>query len=164
LRGFLRPRWKGVLNHLDLLDALSISDDLGLTETVHLVLEELSALDVVGEVVCVVGGNNGNPLSLILQGIAVILQATPGEGMFLLLLLELLQDTPLALDAILVLQQLGGQVVIAELLLQHLVLQLGNLCLECLLTRLVQDLHLVGVLALLHKIMNHQLTLLLLLG
>jgi hypothetical protein len=108
LRGFLRPRWKGVLNHLDLLDALSISDDLGLTETVHLVLEELSALDVVGEVVCVVGGNNGNPLSLILQGIAVILQATPGEGMFLLLLLELLQDTPLALDAILVLQQLGG--------------------------------------------------------
>jgi hypothetical protein len=62
----------------------------------------------VGEVVRVVGGVNGNPLSLILQGIAVILQATPGEGTLLLFLLELLQDTPLALDAILVCQQLGG--------------------------------------------------------
>jgi hypothetical protein len=93
--------------HLDLLDTLSIGDDLGLMETVHLVLEELGALDVVGEVVHVVGGNNGNPLCLILQGIAVILQMTPGEGT-LLLLLDLLQDTPLALNAILVLQQLGG--------------------------------------------------------
>jgi hypothetical protein len=85
-----RPRQKGVLHHLDLLDALSISDDLGLTETVHLVLEELGALDIVGEVVRVVGGNNSNPLCLILQGIAVILQATPSEGTLLLLLLELL--------------------------------------------------------------------------
>jgi hypothetical protein len=50
----------------------------------------------------------------------VILQATPSEGMLLLLLLELLQDTPLALDTILIRQQLGGQVVIAELLLHHL--------------------------------------------
>jgi hypothetical protein len=80
-------------------------------------LEELDALDVVGEVVRIVGGNNGNPFCLILQGIAVILQATPGEGTPLLLLLELLQDTPLALNAILVLQQLRGQVVVAELLL-----------------------------------------------
>jgi hypothetical protein len=86
-------------------------------ETVHLVLEELGALDIVGEVVRIVGGNNGNPLCQILQGIAVILQTTPREGTLLLLLLELLQDTPLALNAILVLQQLGGQVVIAELLL-----------------------------------------------
>jgi hypothetical protein len=62
----------------------------------------------VGEVVHVVGGNNDNPLCLILQGIAVILQMTPGEGTLLLLLLDLLQDTPLALNAILVLQQLGG--------------------------------------------------------
>jgi hypothetical protein len=31
--------------------------------------------------------------------------------------LELLQDMPLALNAILILQQLGGQVVVAELLL-----------------------------------------------
>jgi hypothetical protein len=54
------------LYHLDLLDALSISDDPGLTETVHLVLEELGTLDVVGEVVHVIGGNNGNPLCLIL--------------------------------------------------------------------------------------------------
>jgi hypothetical protein len=104
----VRPRWKRVLYHLDLLDALSISDDPGLMEMVHLVLEELGALDVVGEVVRVVGRNNGNPFCLILQGIAVILQATPGEGMLLLLLLELLQDTPLTLNAILVLQQLGG--------------------------------------------------------
>jgi hypothetical protein len=57
---------------------------------VHLVLEELGALDVVGEVVRVVGGNNGNPFCLILQGIVVIMQATPGEGTLLLLLLELL--------------------------------------------------------------------------
>jgi hypothetical protein len=76
------PRRKGVLYHLDLLDTLSISDDPGLTETVHLVLEELGALDVVGEVVRVVGGNNDNPLYLILQGIAVILQATPSEAHF----------------------------------------------------------------------------------
>jgi hypothetical protein len=61
-----RPRQKRVLYHLDLLDALSISDDPGLTETVHLVLEELGTLDVVGEVVHVIGGNNGNPLCLIL--------------------------------------------------------------------------------------------------
>jgi hypothetical protein len=59
------PKWKGVLYYLDLLDALSISNDLGLTEMVHLVLEELGALDVVGEVVRIVGGNNGNPLYLI---------------------------------------------------------------------------------------------------
>jgi hypothetical protein len=131
---------------------------------VHLVLEELGALDVVGEVVHVVGGNNGNPLCLILQGIAVILQTTPSEGTLLLLLLELLQDMPLALNAILVLQQLGGQVVIVELLLQHLALELGNLHLEYLLTGLVEDLHLAGFLALLHEIANHQLTLLLLLG
>jgi hypothetical protein len=52
--------------HLDLLDTLSIDDDLGLTKMVHLVLEELSALDVVGEVVCIVGGNNDNPLCLVL--------------------------------------------------------------------------------------------------
>jgi hypothetical protein len=52
--------------HLDLLDALSIGDDPGLTEMVHLVLEELDALDVVGEVVRVVCGNNGNPFCLIL--------------------------------------------------------------------------------------------------
>jgi hypothetical protein len=57
----------------------------------------------VGEVMCVVGGNNGSPFCLILQGIAVILQATPSEGTLLLLLLELLQDTPLTLNAILVL-------------------------------------------------------------
>jgi hypothetical protein len=112
-----RPRRKRVLYHLDLLDALSISDDLGLTETVHLVLEELGTLDVVGEVVRVVGGSNGNPFCLILQGIAMILQATPGEGTLLLLLLELLQDTPLTLNVILILQQLGGQVVVVELLL-----------------------------------------------
>jgi hypothetical protein len=68
-----RPRRKRVLYHLDLLDTLSIGDDPGLTETVHLVLEALGALDVVGEVVRIVGGNNGNPLCLILQGIAVIL-------------------------------------------------------------------------------------------
>jgi hypothetical protein len=61
-----RPRWEGVLYHLDLLDALSISDDPGLTKTVHLVLEKFSALDVVGEVVRVVGGNYGSSLSLIL--------------------------------------------------------------------------------------------------
>jgi hypothetical protein len=85
-----RPRRKRVLYHLDLLDALSISDDPGLTETIHLVLKELGALDVVGEVVRVVGGSNDNPFCLILQGIAVILQATPGEGALLLLLLELL--------------------------------------------------------------------------
>jgi hypothetical protein len=48
--------------HLDLLDALSIGDDLGLIEMIHLVLEELGALDIVGEVVHIVGGNNGNPL------------------------------------------------------------------------------------------------------
>jgi hypothetical protein len=54
------------LYHLDLLDALSISDDPGLMKMVHLVLEELGALDVVGEVVHVVGGNNSNPLCLIL--------------------------------------------------------------------------------------------------
>jgi hypothetical protein len=54
------------LYHLDLLDALSISDDPGLMKMVHLVLEELGALDVVGEVVRVVGGNNSNPLCLIL--------------------------------------------------------------------------------------------------
>jgi hypothetical protein len=60
------PRWKGVLYHLDLLDALSISDDPGLTEMVHLILEKLSALDVVGEVMHVVSGDNGNPLCLIL--------------------------------------------------------------------------------------------------
>jgi hypothetical protein len=54
------------LYHLDLLDALSINDDPGLMNMVHLVLEELGALDVVGEVVRVVGGNNGNPLCLIL--------------------------------------------------------------------------------------------------
>jgi hypothetical protein len=48
------------------LDALSISDDPGLTKTVHLVLEKFSALDVVGEVVRVVGGNYGSSLSLIL--------------------------------------------------------------------------------------------------
>jgi hypothetical protein len=59
-------------------------------EMVHLVLKELGALDVVGEVVRVVGGSNDNPFCLILQGIAVILQATPGEGALLLLLLELL--------------------------------------------------------------------------
>jgi hypothetical protein len=52
--------------HLDLLDALSIGDDPGLTEMVHLVLEELVVLDVVGEVVHVVGGNNNNPLCHIL--------------------------------------------------------------------------------------------------
>jgi hypothetical protein len=57
-----RSRWKRVLYHLDLLDALSISNDPGLTKTIHLVLEELGALDVVGEVVRIVGGNNGNPL------------------------------------------------------------------------------------------------------
>jgi hypothetical protein len=85
-----RPWRKRVLYHLDLLDVLSISDDPGLTETVHLVLEELNALDVVGEVVRVVGGNNDNSFCLILQGIAVILQATPGEDTILLLLLELL--------------------------------------------------------------------------
>jgi hypothetical protein len=62
----VRPRWKGVLHHLDLLDALSINDDPGLTEMVHLVLEELGTLDVVGEVVRVVGGNKCSPLSLIL--------------------------------------------------------------------------------------------------
>jgi hypothetical protein len=62
----MHPRRKRVLYHLDLLDALSISDDLGLIKMVHLVLEELGALDVVGEVVRVVGGNNGNPLCLIL--------------------------------------------------------------------------------------------------
>jgi hypothetical protein len=84
------PRWKGVLYHLDLLDTLSINVDLGLMEMVHLVLEELGALDVVDEVVHVVGGNNGNPLSLILQGIAVVLQATLGKGTLLLFLLELL--------------------------------------------------------------------------
>jgi hypothetical protein len=72
-------------------------------EMVHLVLEELGALDVVGEVVRVVGGSNNSPLRLILQGIAVILQTTPGEGTLLLLLLELLQDTPLTLNVILVL-------------------------------------------------------------
>jgi hypothetical protein len=62
----MRLRWKRVLYHLNLLDALSISIDPGLTETVHLVLEKLSALDVVGEVVHVVGGVNGNPFCLIL--------------------------------------------------------------------------------------------------
>jgi hypothetical protein len=62
----MRLRWKRVLYHLNLLDALSISVDLGLTETVHLVLEKLGALDVVGEVVHVVGGVNGNPFCLIL--------------------------------------------------------------------------------------------------
>jgi hypothetical protein len=72
-------------------------------ETIHLVLKELGALDVVGEVVHVVGGSSGNPLCLILQGIVVILQTTPGKGTLLLLLLELLQDTPLMLNAILVL-------------------------------------------------------------
>jgi hypothetical protein len=61
-----RLRRKGVLYHLNLLDALSISVDLGLTETVHLVLEKLGALDVVGEVVRVVGGVNNNPFCLIL--------------------------------------------------------------------------------------------------
>jgi hypothetical protein len=61
-----RLRQKRVLYHLDLLDTLCISDDPGLTETVHLVLEELGALDVVGEVVRIVGGSNGNPLCLIL--------------------------------------------------------------------------------------------------
>jgi hypothetical protein len=61
-----RPRHKRVMYHLDLLDALSIGDDPGLTEMVHLVLEELDALDVVGEVVRVVCGNNGNPFCLIL--------------------------------------------------------------------------------------------------
>jgi hypothetical protein len=70
---------------------------------VHLVLKELGALDVVSEVVRVVGGNNDNPLCLILYGIAVILQTTPGKGTLLLLLLELLQDMPLALNAILIL-------------------------------------------------------------
>jgi hypothetical protein len=49
------------LHHLDLLDVLSINDDPGLMETVHLVLEELGTLDVVGEVVRVVGGNNCSP-------------------------------------------------------------------------------------------------------
>jgi hypothetical protein len=44
----------------------------------------------VGEVVRVVGGSNGNSLCPILQGIAVILQATQGEGTLLLLLLKLL--------------------------------------------------------------------------
>jgi hypothetical protein len=132
-------------------------------ETVHLVLEKLGALDVVGEVVRIIGGVNGSPLSLILQGIAVILQATPGEGTLLLLLLELLQDTPLALDAILVRQQLAGQVVIAELLLHHLALELVNLSLECHLMGLVEDLHLVGVFTLLREIMNHHLALPLLL-
>jgi hypothetical protein len=72
-------------------------------ETVHLILEELGALDVMGEVVRVVGGNNSNPFFLNLQGIAVILQATPSEGALLILLLELLQDTPLMLNVILVL-------------------------------------------------------------
>jgi hypothetical protein len=62
----------------------------------------------VGEVVRVVGRINDNPFCLIHQGIVVILQATPGEGALLILLLELLQDTPLALDAILIRQQLGG--------------------------------------------------------
>jgi hypothetical protein len=57
---------------------------------VHLVLEELGALDVVGEVVRVVGGSHDNSLCLVLQGIAVIPQATPGEGTLLLLLLKLL--------------------------------------------------------------------------
>jgi hypothetical protein len=70
------PRQKRVLYHLDLLDALSFNDDPGLMETIHLVLKELGALDVVGEVVRVVGGSNDNPLCLILQGIAVILQTT----------------------------------------------------------------------------------------
>jgi hypothetical protein len=60
------PWWKRVLYHLDLLDVLSISDDPGLTEMVHHVLEELGALDVVGEVVRVVGGNNNNSFCLIL--------------------------------------------------------------------------------------------------
>jgi hypothetical protein len=91
------------LHHLDLLDALGINDDQGLMDTVHLVLEELGTLDVVGEVVRDVGGNNYSPLSLILQGIAVILQATPGEGTLLFLLLELLQYMPLGLDVILIL-------------------------------------------------------------
>jgi hypothetical protein len=62
----MRLRQKGVLYHLNLLDALNISVDPGLTKMVHLVLEKLSALDVVGEVVRVVGGVNGSPLSLIL--------------------------------------------------------------------------------------------------
>jgi hypothetical protein len=61
-----RPRQKRVLYHLDLLDALSVSNDPGLTETIHLVLKELGALDVVGEVARVVGGSNNNPLCLIL--------------------------------------------------------------------------------------------------
>jgi hypothetical protein len=47
---------------------------------------------------------------------------------------------------------------------QHLVLELSNLCLEYSLTGLVEDLHLAGVLRLLHEVANHKLSLPLLLG
>jgi hypothetical protein len=44
----------------DFLDALTISVDPCLTDAVHLVLEVLGTLDVVNQVVHVVGGGDGS--------------------------------------------------------------------------------------------------------
>ena len=106
---------------------LAISVDPSLADVVHLVLKVLGALDVVNQVMHVVGGGDGSLHSQLLHCVATGLQGKLLDAMVLLLLVELPQGKPLTLNLILALKHLGLKIVVAKLSLPNFVLEVGDL-------------------------------------